>query len=338
MRRATGVLVLAAILAVTGGSLTSGAAAATPATLPAPRIVATYEWHQAGQLPLAEARRRFRFLRANGIKTVYLEAGDWVDAADQPLTSTSRRRQLEAIRRQLRRYVAAATSFGLAVQATGGGPTWTGDLGYLGELLVKLVGGYNATVAPSERLRGVQLDIEPYVEGGWYDDTQTSLRTYLTTVSGIVRTYRPLLARSANRGLQLGFAVPFWFDGEGDAPGAVAFNGATKPAAHHLIDLLGNLPGAYLVIMSYRNFTGTSDGSIAHAANELWYANKIKARCGLVVGQQYGPVSPDFITFNGYPRRVFRRAAAQITAAFRRYPQFRGVSVDDVDSYLAAGP
>jgi hypothetical protein len=183
-----------------------------------------------------------------------------------------------------------------------------------------------------------QLDIEPYVEGGWHDDTQTSLNRYLTTVQGIVATYRRQLGRPASRSLQLGFAVPFWFDGEGDAPGAVAFNGATKPAARHLVDMLRDLSRAYLVIMSYRNFTGSDDGSIAHARNELWYAHKIKARCGLLVGQQYGLVSPEYITFNGHRRSTFRRAAAQITAAFQRYPQFRGLTVDDVDSYMAARP
>jgi hypothetical protein len=35
---------------------------------------------------------------------------------------------------------------------------------------------------------------------------------------------------------------------------------------------------------------------------------------------------------------VFKRAAAEIALAFRRYPQFRGLSVDDVDSYMAASP
>jgi hypothetical protein len=336
MRRATGVLVLAAMLVAAGG-LTAGAAAAAP-KLPAPRLTGAYTWHQAGELTSAQLRRRFAFLKANGFTTVYLEAGDWVDAADQPRTSATRQQRLDTIRGRLRRYVATATSYGLAVHAVGGGPSWTGDLGYLGELLVRLVGGYNTGVAAGERLKGVHLDIEPYVEGGWHDDTNTSLRTYLTTIAGIVATYRRQLARPASRGLQLGLAIPFWFDGEGDAPGAVDFNGTVKPASRHLVDMLAKLPGAYLVIMSYRDFTGTANGSIAHAANELWYANKVKARCGLLVGQQYGRVTPAFITFNGQRRVAFKRAAAQITAAFRRSPQFRGVSVDDVDAYLAARP
>jgi hypothetical protein len=35
---------------------------------------------------------------------------------------------------------------------------------------------------------------------------------------------------------------------------------------------------------------------------------------------------------------VFRRAAAEISLAFRRYPQFRGLSVDDLDAFMAASP
>jgi hypothetical protein len=193
MRRATGVLVLAAVVAVAGGSLTGGAAAAAPPARP----MAAYEWHRAGTLPLAEVRPRLAFLRGNGFRTVYLEVGNWVDAADQPRDNPDRQRQLDVIRYHLRRYVAAASGYGLAVQAVGGGPSWTGDLGYLGQLLVKLAGDYNATVAAGERLQGVQLDIEPYVEGGWHDDTQTSLSRYLKTVWAIVTTYRRQLTRPA---------------------------------------------------------------------------------------------------------------------------------------------
>jgi hypothetical protein len=91
--------------------------------------------------------------------------------------------------------------------------------------------------------------------------------------------------------------------------------------------------------MAYRDFTGTSDGSIAHARDELRYAAAIRARCGLVVGQQYGPApGEEQITFDGQSRREFQQAAAAISTAFRHYPQFRGVAVDNVDAYLAADP
>jgi len=205
-------------------------------------------------------------------------------------------------------------------------------------LLVRLVGRYNAGVGAKERLRGVQLDIEPYTDPSFFEDEQASFADYLATLNSIVRTYRSVRARHANRRLQLGFAIPFWFDAEGGPPGPVLFKGASKPVAWHIIDMVRSLRRAYLVVMSYRNFTDGPDGSIAHARSELEYARSIRARCGLVVGQQYGDVEPPYITFHGYSRRVFRKAADAITEAFRRYPQFRGLSVDDLDGYMAASP
>ena len=344
MRRATAVLTLTAMLVVAGAGLAAASGARPRAGgfgrryLPA--TMAVYEWHQAGQLPDDQVTQRLRFLRANGFRTVFLEIGDYLDAAELAPGTPGRQTRLTRIRRQLQRFVGLASDAGVAVQALGGGPSWTGELRYLGQKLVELVAGYNRKVAWRERLQGVQLDIEPYTLDGWFDHPETGLGEYLTMAADVVATYRTALQRSENRHLQLGFAVPFWFDARGDAPGEVSFDGATKPAVHHLIDLVADLPGAYLVVMAYRDFTGTADGSIAHARDEFRYAAATGARSGLVVGQQYGPAGPteQHITFDGQPRSHFRRAAAAITIAFRRYPQFRGLAVDDLDAYLAADP
>jgi hypothetical protein len=344
LRRATAVLVLAAMLAIGGPAAV--ATAHEPRSgfrkVRVPPSMAVYEWHNAGDLAPAEVQRRLRFLRANGFRTVYLDIGRYLDAADLPVEDETRQTKMGTIRRQIKRFVAAATGYGLSVQALGGGPTWTQERHrYLGPKLVSLVGDYNSSVGHWERLKGVHLDLEPYTLEGWLDErnVERNLVEYLTTIEEIVDTYRSQLDRSANRGLQLGFAIPFWFDGRGDAPGPVTFGGDTKPAAFHVIDLLGDLRGAYLVVMSYRNFTRTSDGSIAHARDEFRYAAMIGARSGLIVGQHYGPApGEEHISFHGRPRWVFWRAAAEIALAFRRYPQFRGLSVDDLDAFMAADP
>jgi hypothetical protein len=338
MRRAAVGLVLA---------LAAVAAVASPAEgsfrrVHVPPAMATYEWHNAGDLTSAAAGQKLRWLRANGFTTVYLEIGRYLDAYEEAPGTEGRRERLDTFRRQIQRFVATATGLGIAVQGLGGGPTWTGELRYLGQKLVSLVGSYNAKVSSRERLQGVHLDLEPYTLEGWLDDdtVEANLVEYLTTLEGIVDTYRSVLDRHHSRHLQLGFAVPFWFDGRGDAPGPVDYDGATKPAVHHVVDLVADLPGAYLVVMSYRNFTRTSDGSIAHARDEFAYAAMVGASSGLVVGQQYGLPGPgeEHTSFRGRPRWMFKRAAAEITLAFRRYPQFRGLAVDDVDSYMAAGP
>jgi hypothetical protein len=344
LRRATAVLVLAATLAIGGPAAVAAAHGPRDGfrKVRVPPSMAVYEWHNAGDLAPTQVQQRLRFLRANGFHTVYLDVGKYLDAADLREDDPQRRPRMDSIRRQLQRFVAAATSYGLSVQALGGGPTWTGeDHRYLGPKLVGLVGGYNTTVAHRERLAGIHLDLEPYTLPGWLDDehVEEHLVEYLTTIEEIAGAYRSELDRWANRNLQLGFAIPFWLDGRGDAPGPVEFGDDTKPAAFHMIDLLSDLRGAYLVVMSYRNFTRTSDGSIAHARDEFRYAAMIGARSGLIVGQHYGPApGEEHITFHGQPRRVFWRAAAEIALAFRRYPQFRGLSVDDLDAFMAARP
>jgi hypothetical protein len=339
MRTATltrGIICAAVIAVVLSGVEVAAANSRTTSGMPLRRGLAAYEWHNASLLTPGETRRRLRFLRSNRFTTVYLDLGDYLDAADQP-PSDQQRARLGQIRQALRRYVATASSYHLTVHATGGGPTWTVEpRNYLGAKLVQLVGEYNLGVTASERLSGVQLDIEPYLDPAFFADEQAALTSYLQTLQGIVAAYRPLLAQPANRRLRLGFAVPFWFDGDDEAPAPVLFEGTTKPAAYHLIDMLRDLPTAYVLVMSYRNYATGTDGSIYHARREFRYARSVRAACKLVVGQQFADVQPPKITFHGRSRRAFKKAADQIVRAFRDYPQFDGLSIDDIDSYMAA--
>lgn len=331
------VLVRACVIGVVLGSAQpAGAQSRWTSAGPQRRSLAAYEWHNASQLSPNEARRRFRFLRANGFSTVYLDLGNYLDVAGQR-ENRGQRARLAKLRQVLARYVAEASSYGLAVHAIGGGPTWTGaERRYLGSKLVQLVADYNLGANEAERLRGVQLDIEPYVDPSFFDDERAALTAYLDTLRGIVQTYRSLAGQPANSHLQLGFAIPFWFDGESTAPGPVPWGGATKPAAFHLIDMLRDLPDAYVLVMSYRNVARGADGSIQHARGEFGYARQVGAECGLVVGQQFADVQPPRITFNGVGRRAFMKAADQIVEALGRAREFRGLSIDNLDSYMSA--
>ena len=185
MRRTSAVLVLAAMLAIGGPAAV--AAAHQPSLqfrkVRVPPGMAVYEWHNAGDLSSAEVQRRLRFLRANDFHTVYLEVGNYLDAAELPDSDPQKQARLSAVRRQIKQFVATAAGFGLPVQALEGGPNWTGELDYLGPKLVDLVGDYNTRVRSGERLKGVHLDLEPYTLPGWLDDehVEENLVEYLRT-------------------------------------------------------------------------------------------------------------------------------------------------------------
>jgi DNA-binding transcriptional regulator YhcF (GntR family) len=328
------------ILVIMGGNQAVGAQPRSAAQVPQQHELAAFAWYKLSQLNANITHQRLRSLRAAGFTTIYAELGEYLEIADQP-ASQAQQARLSQLSRDLKRFVANAANLGLAVQGVGGGPNWIDtERRYLGPKLVQLVAQYNTTAAAKERLQGVQLDIEPYVDPSFFDDQQAALTAYLETLHSVVATYRQVRSQSGNSSLRLGFAIPFWFDGPPGTPevtyGEPGIAETTKAAAFHLLDMLRLLPDAYVLVMSYRNVTSGPDGSIAHAHSEFAYASSIQAQCGLVVGQEFGDVQPPKVTFYGLGRAAFELAAEEITAAFDDLPQFRGLSVNDIDAYLAA--
>jgi hypothetical protein len=54
-----------------------------------------------------------------------------------------------------------------------------------------------------------------------------------------------------------------------------------------------------------------------------------------VIGQEFGPETPEKISFWWKGRAAFRQAAGELVSAYGDRPQFRGLSVNDLDSYEA---
>jgi hypothetical protein len=327
----TRILVAASVLVVVlGANQGAAATAASPS-------FGVFEWYKLSQVNARVSEQRLNSLRTDGFKTVYADVGEYLEVADRP-DSRTQRTLLNRLRSDLKRFVARATKLGFAVHAIAGGPSWTeASHRYLGPKLVELVADYNGAAAVNERLQGVQLDIEPYVDPSFFDDVESSLQDYLSTLQSIVDTYEQVRTQPGNSGLRLGFAIPFWFDGVPEAP-AVEFGPEHKiaPAAFHLIDMLRALPDAYVLVMAYRNFTSGPDGSIEHVRSEFDYADQAGAACGIVVGQEFGQVYPEKVSFWWTGRAAFRQAAEEIAEVYGQRPQFRGLSVSDMSSYQAA--
>jgi hypothetical protein len=301
--------------------------------------MAVFEWYRLSQVNANVTRERLSSLRRDGFSVVYADVGEYLEAADQP-ESWSQRRQLGRLAGELRRFVRRASGLGFTVHAVAGGPDWTAeDHRYLGPLVLQLIADYNRDADPDERLAGVQFDIEPYVEDRFWDNVERSLQDYLCTLRDIVDAYEQVRTWYGNQGLALGFAIPFWFDGTPEVP-AVQFGEDPEPkaATFHLIDMLRDLPEAYILVMAYRNLASSDDGSIALVEREFDYASRIAdAASGIVVGTEFTEVTPTKLSFWWNGRAAFREAVAELTDAYGELPQFRGVAVDDADAYQAVG-
>ena len=334
------VLVTTAVLLGVLGA-TPAARAATPCPTEGPQQRdAVFEWHRLSEVNTTVTDQRLRDLQCGGFKTVYADISEYVEVAAQRPSRTQQARLLQ-LKGELKAFVSRATAgHGLGVHAVAGAPTWTEQTRrYLGPMTVDLVAAYNNDPA-NEKLQGVQVDIEPYLERSWSRNVTASLQAYLTTIRDIVGRYRTVREQPDNKGLQLGVAIPFWYEGAPDAP-PVLFGSEKKYAAFHLIDMLRADPQAYLLVMAYRNFAShrdpiiNADGSIALVSGEFDYASTSAAACGIVIGQEFGLVDPKKISFGWVGRAAFRQAASELVAAYGGRPQFRGLSVNDLGSYEA---
>lgn len=330
---------VAVLLAVLGAAPAAGAATPCPTEAPQQRD-AVFEWHRLSEVNTAVTDQRLRDLQCGGFKTVYADISEYVEVAAQRPSKTQQARLLQ-LKGELKGFVSRATTeHGLGVHAVAGAPTWTEQARrYLGPMTVDLVAAYNNDPA-NEKLQGVQLDIEPYLERSWSRNVTASLQAYLTTIRDTVERYRKVREQSGNKGLQLGVTIPFWYEGSLDAP-PVLFGSETKYAAFHLVDMLWTDPQAYVLVMAYRNFASSpdpivnADGSIALVSGEFNYASTSGAACGIVIGQEFGLVEPKKISFGWVGRAAFRQAAGELLAAYGGRPQFRGLSVNDLDAYEA---
>jgi hypothetical protein len=339
----TSVLMTAAVLlAVLGATPAASAATACPTEVPQQRD-AVFEWHRLSQVNTTVTDQRLRDLQCGGFKTVYADISEYVEVAAQRSSRTQQARLLQ-LKGELKGFVSRATEHQLGVHAVAGAPNWTDQARrYLGPMTVDLVAAYNNDPA-NEKLQGVQLDIEPYVERAWSRNVTASLQAYLATIRDIVERYRKVREQPENQDLQLGVAIPFWYEGAPDAP-PVLFGSEKKYAAFHLIDMLRADPQAYVLVMAYRNFAShvdpsiNEDGSIALVSGEFAYANAgdDPALCGIVIGQEFGLADPYAFktSFGTVGRAAFRQAAGELTDTYGSRPQFRGLSVNDLDSYEA---
>lgn len=337
----TSVLVTAAVLLAALGA-TPAASAATPCSTEVPQQRdAVFEWDRLSQVNATVTDQRLRDLQCGGFKTVYADISEYVEVAAERPSRTQQARLLQ-LKGELKGFVSRATTgHGLGVHAVTGAPTWTDQARrYLGPMTVDLVAAYNNDPA-NEKLQGVQFDIEPYLERSWSRNVTASLQAYLTTIRDIVERYRKVREQPGNKDLQLGVAIPFWYEGAPDAP-PVLFGSEKKYAAFHLIDMLKADPQAYVLVMAYRNFASdptnpsiNADGSIALVSGEFDYARTSEAACGIVIGQEFGEVYPEKVSFWWKGRAAFRQAASELIAAYGGLPQFRGLSVNDLDSYEA---
>lgn len=178
---------------------------------------------------------------------------------------------------------------------------------------------YNRDSDTAARFDGVNIDIEPYLLADW--GTRKTLRAtqYLDLSAEYMR-----LKRLYGDALAVGPAMPFWYDGID----SIAWQGRRKKLSEHVQDIYD-----YVAIMDYRNFAAGRDSILAHAANELDYAEVI--RRPVMIGVETLNTEPRKVTFHGLGRAYMEGQLAQVENEWSARPSFAGFAIHHLGSYRA---
>ena len=274
-------------------------------------------------------------LHERGITTVYADIGEYVDIYEMPY-GTTKQFELDEFDSQLIEYVGFAHERGMKVHALAGHPLWANSSHrYITEIILEYVGEFNLA-NPELAFTGVQFDIEPYSQPDYSLSSAASIYIeYLDTVDQIANQVTDLQdSDSGLATLQLGFAIPYWLDGENEYAEKVVWRGEEKFVFYHLLRRLNAVPHSYVVIMAYRNYAEGLDGVLEHTKAELKYMSTYTPRVRLFIGQETSNVLPKKITCYHLTFRRLKKEVDRMAELLKDQKSFSGFSFNDAATFL----
>jgi hypothetical protein len=314
------------------GSTIAAAAPTTAAAIPSATAYASggkefgvWIWDTLSKQSSGYAAQALSSAGAYGFNAVYLTIDDYLAIAALP-DGAEKSAQTSAFEAKLAAFVKAAQAKGIAVDVEGGAKDWAEpDNRWQGYALIDFVKHYNADY-PSLKVRGLQYDVESYLEPS-YDGNQAA----------VLKNFIAFIDASAARmkGVDANFTVviPHFYDAKQAWTPAFAYNGMTAHAFTHLLSVLAQKPGSEIIIMAYRNSLGGSDGTLTLSGPEMTEAATSSTK--VVIAQETGNVSPDYVTFYGTSKSDLFSALTGIADAYGSYADFGGVAVHYLDPFLA---
>lgn len=314
---------------------TTTPATTTPSTKPIKPIAkpvtstvfSAWLWDSPDSFTREELVKMFEIAESEKITTIYLRMDDYADIYEIK-DNNEKLRRLQVLNSAAENFIILALKYGIKVQALGGNTTWAepANLSYP-NLFFNGVVDYNAS-HPDAQFVGIQFDVESNNSPSYRLNKQKALLEYLDFVEDMV-------ARKPKGNFLIGFAIPFLYSTEGNAEGTVDWDGrGSKLVSYHMFDLLNKTTGGYVAFMNYRNFAEGSDGSIERAEDIFNYVSKNDYRVKIVIGQETDKVSPAKITFHDTSKAYFKKEVAKVVSAFEQYPQFAGIAIHHLQSYI----
>lgn len=307
--------------------------AQTPAPTPTvgsqPPQLSRSAWLWATPLQLSDIRLQqlLDFAQEEKIGTLYIRMDDFIDIWELP-DPGDKVAKLEEYNQAVEKVLTAAKSQGIEVEALVGHPGWADlNLNYIPGEVLNYVIEFNRN-HPELQFRGIQFDVEVHQLPSFARNETGYLYDYLV----LVELMAEKIKASKETRLRFGWAVPTWYL-VGDRLKPLVWKGKPGPVAVHLLQLVRDLPGSYLAVMSYRD---EATEVVAAAQPVLEYLAGNAPEIGAVVSIETAQTEEKGVSFYGQDAAAIRQAADTIALEFSTSPVYRGLGIHHLESFLDA--
>lgn len=261
--------------------------------------------------------------KKNGIRTIYLSIDTYLDIYVMP-EGPEKEAKKKAFDDTLEKFIAAARENDMTVDAEAGWRNWAEPGNeYKAFAIVEYVLQFNAT--HTEKLRGLQYDIEPYLLSAYQTDKKTVLRNFVDLI-------RRTVTRLHASDLKFSVVIPDFYDSESGETPRFLYGWRYSHALTHLLNALERRPGSSLIVMAYRNQSEGTDGSISISQAEVLAANDYRTK--VIVAQETGDVLPPSITFYNTSLSSLNTQLRNIQEAFAADASYDGIAIHYANALL----
>jgi hypothetical protein len=296
---------------------------------------AVWSWQDPTKASQSDLSELAEFMHLHQLNAIYVTVDKYAIFADGT-TTAQKNHQKKQLDDAMERYVTTLGKDNIKVYAMAGDVDWSNPPEWKYPLsILKSVEEYNKSHHHA-RLAGVEFDIESYNQAGFAESSMDAkslvLGDYLSMVDVLADQVQEHIDTTSH-GLELGFAIPYWFDNENGNIPAITMDNKTGPTLYHLMDRLNRLPTSNVVVMSYRNAAKGNDGAIFHARTEVDYASSRAPRVKVLIGQETTDVEPAKITYYGQSATEMSNQIALIDEAFKGTDTYDGIAINDLAGY-----
>lgn len=210
-----------------------------------------------------------------------------------------------------RSFIREATEQGIEVHAVAGHPAWAFTSNQ--KRMMNIVGWvkkYNAEVEKAERIRGIQLDIEPYLLPQWETDRERVIREWQANVEAFTD------AVSNETELVTSVALAFWLD---DIPTP---DNPDMPLSKWMIGQFDTI-----CIMAYRDKLSGPNGVLSLIEQEMSEADELGSRVLVAVNMKKD--KDDHISFAEEGVVEMNRQLELLPEHLEQHPSYSGIAIHD---------